>query len=224
MPVVSHAQNGEDLQIAYYVGAKNGATYIDVGCLWPQEHSNSYFFYERNGHGLCIDPNPTVAPSWAVERPRDVFLNCGIASARAELPYYVHGNPVFNTFSPKLSEERSAEAERRKGSQRAGRLLTEIRPIPVMTLDEAVEQAGAVDRFDGQLDFLSIDAEGFELDVINGFSFGELRPKLVVAEHVRRRSERRPPEDAPLVQAIVAHGYWLVGSTGHDVYLLDERA
>lgn len=221
MGVVSHAQNGEDLQIAYFVGRKSGATYIDVGCLWPEAHSNSFFFYERGGFGLCVDPNPTIAAEFRRQRPRDTFVNCGIGSVSEELTYYVHGNPVFNTFCPRVSRERVDEAARRQGSQRAGRELVDTVTIPVRTLQEIVRVDGFAERVGGAVDFLSIDVEGLELDVVRGYRFDVVRPRLVVVEHVRRRREPLMPEQLPVSGHLREHGYWLAGYTGHDLYFLD---
>jgi len=58
VPVKSYSQVGEDLQIAYFIGKKEDVRYIDVGCLWPVRHSNTYFFYERGGSGLCVNVGP----------------------------------------------------------------------------------------------------------------------------------------------------------------------
>lgn len=218
---MSYAQTGEDLQIAYFVGRNKNVTYIDVGCLWPQEHSNSYLFYERGGYGLCIEPNPAVVNDFRQQRPRDTLLNCGISSQPGTLPYYMHGNPVFNTCSAEVAAEVARDAKRREGPQREGRTLIETIEVPVKTLDGALEESGFGDICDGTVDFLSIDVEGLELDVIAGFSFDVGRPRVVVVEHIRRRQDRGGPEDLPLTKAMSVHGYWLAGYTGHDLYFVD---
>lgn len=218
---MSYAQTGEDLQIAYFVGRNTNVTYIDVGCLWPQEHSNSYLFYERGGSGLCIEPNPTVIDDFRKQRPRDIVLNCGISSQTGRLPYYIHGNPVFNTFSAEVAAEVARDAETREGSQREGRTLIDTIDVPVKTLDNAVEDLAFADVCDGKIDFLSVDVEGLELEVVTGFSFEVVRPRVVVVEHIRRRKEPRRPEDVPVAKALAVHGYWLAGYTGHDLYFLD---
>src|SRR4051794_20737520 len=99
MGTTSYSQVGEDLQIAFFLGNSDNVHYIDVGCLWPEKHSNSYYFYRRGGRGLCVDPNPTVADEYRDKRPRDIFVNCGVGSEPAKLTYHMHANPVFNTFS-----------------------------------------------------------------------------------------------------------------------------
>jgi FkbM family methyltransferase len=221
----SYAQNGEDLQIAYYVGRER-ITYIDIGCLWPRRHSNSYFFYERGGAGLCIDANPTVAEEHHRERPRDIFLNCGIAAADGAMTYYMHKNPVFNTFSAAHAAELAERAVvMASAPRREGRTLTGTMEIPIMTLDRALRSTEFLARYGERLDFLSIDVEGLELEVLAGFSFQAPRPRLVVVEEVRRGSQvRLAPEELPIAQLLKTHHYWLAGRSGVNLYFLDETA
>jgi FkbM family methyltransferase len=213
---MSYSQVGEDLQIAYYLGRGEGVHYIDVGCLWPIQHSNSYYFYERGGRGLCLDANPEVADEFAAKRPRDVFLNRAIGLERASLTYYMHENPVFNT----LSDER-AERSRRKSRTRPGRRRVREISVPVTTLDEAVAASNAVEILDGRLDFLSVDVEGLEEEVLQSFGFNLLRPTLVVVEHLRTSPEA--PDGSAIARLLRSRGYWIAGYSGHDLYFLDEN-
>ena len=215
----SFAQNGEDLQIAFHLG-RRAATYIDVGCLFPTRLSNSYFFYRYGGFGLCIDPSPAIAEEFRRERPRDIFLNEGVAAAPGTMTYYAHHNPVHNTSSAERAHhhERSVAVS---GNQ--GRRLTETVEIPVTTLDHAVSRSGLLDRCNGAIDFLSVDVAGAELEVLAGFSFDVLRPRLVVVEHLRHGDERHSPvEELPAVAVLGEHGYSLAGFSGVNLYLLDD--
>jgi len=218
--VASFAQNGEDLLIAAYVG-RRAATYIDVGCLWPTRLSNSYFFYRYGGFGLCIDPSPAIAEDFLRERPRDILLNEGVAAAPGTMTYYTHHNPAHNTSSV----ERARHHEHSFAiSEDEGRRLTEAVEVPVTTLDEAVRRSGLLERCDGQIDFLSIDVAGAELEVIAGFDFETPRPRLVVVEHLRNANDRHTPaEELELVLAVREHGYSLAGHSGVNLYLLDNR-
>jgi FkbM family methyltransferase len=218
MAVESFSQAGEDLQIAQLLGRTEDVHYLDVGCLWPVVHSNSFLFYGHGGHGLCIDPNPEVADSYRSERPRDVFLNAAIGSTPGERTYYMFENPVFNTFS----EERAALVQRR-GKRRPGRALVDQVQVEIITLDEAIAQTGFAERCDGRLDFLSVDVEGMEAEVVGGFSFDALRPRLVVCEQIRRRRDAPPPEETEVAAVLAEHDYWIAGYTGHDIYFLDGR-
>jgi hypothetical protein len=62
-----------------------------------------------------------------------------------------------------------------------------------------------------------------EADVVRGFSFSTLRPRLVVCEYIRRRRNQTPAEESELAAMLAEHGYWIAGYTGHDIYFLDGR-
>lgn len=215
MAVTSYAEFGEDLVAAYLLGKKKEVVYIDVGCLWPRRQSISYFFYERGGQGLCIDANPTVASQWADLRPRDTFKNIGIGSKPGILTYHMYENPVFNTFS----DERAAHVQAQSKS-RPGRELLETVEVPVITLEAATRGWDLASA--SEVDFMSLDVEGYELDVIHGWDATSLRPRLVACEHIRRRRARTRLETLPLVEEMESRGYWLAAYTGHDLYFLDE--
>ena len=188
---VSYAQTGEDLQIAFLLGRRHDVTYIDVGCFRPVQQSSTYYFYERGGWGLCIDPNPEFGEAFAHKRPRDLFLCNAIGRKRSRTTYFEHDNPVFNT----LSRRRADEVARQ---ERPGRARTGAREVEVLPLAEAVLHEGFVERCGGQVDVLSIDVEGLEEDVVRGHDFALLRPRLVVCEHRRRSREDGMPEASPV--------------------------
>ncbi len=219
MGVTSYSQVGEDLQIAFFLGDPRNRTYIDVGCLWPIQHSNSFFFYERGGHGLCIDPNGSVAQDWSATRPRDIFLNAAIAGEAGTMTYIEHENPVFNT----LSADRAVMVAKKAATHR-GRGATGTRDVEVMTLDSAIAQTDFAARCENGLDFLSIDVEGLEEAVINGFSFEPLRPKVVVCEYIRGYASGQPVEETPMTAMMRERGYGIGGYTGHDVYYVDGHS
>lgn len=220
MSITSYSQSGEDLQLAYLLGSVNDTSYIDVGCLWPKEHSNSFFFYERGGSGLCIDPNPTVEQDFTAARPRDVFVNCGLGQEPGLLTYHVFRNPVFNTFSPDIAAKRQAQAARQGGPHPNGRTRVKKVDIPLTTLDIAIETAkpALLDR--KWIDFLSVDVEGFELAVLRGFRFHP-RPKVILVEDLSRHDDTAGLAQLPVSAHLIRHGYVLAGFLGHNLYFRD---
>jgi hypothetical protein len=70
--------------------------------------------------------------------------------------------------------------------------------VPIRTLDSVLAEAGAPDRFD----FLSIDVEGHEIEVLRGFDFNRWQPRLILVEdHVANLCKHR---------FLVAAGYRLI--------------
>lgn len=215
MAIRSYSQVAEDLLIAYLLGTTRNLRYIDVGCLWPINHSNTYLFYANDGSGLCIDANPEAVAEFESQRPRDTFLNAAIGAHHGTMTYYVFESPGFNTFSVDRANRLIAQANRKPG-----RALKETVEVPLITLDAALERVDLPALGDGRLDFISIDVEGLELDVLRGFSF-EPRPTLVVCEQIRRKG-KQSADSQELDDLMRERGYSQAAHTGHDVFYLAD--
>ena len=211
--IESYSQVAEDLLAAYYLGKNENITYIDVGCLWPIKFSNTYYFYRRNGSGLCIDPNPLVKDEFMRERPRDIFVNCGISDFTQELIYYSFENPVFNTFSSDRADQLIAQGK-------AGRHLKQKTVILTKSLNEILIECDWVEKYGNTVDFLTVDVEGFEDKVISSLNFSYVRPTLICLEEaVRVNRDNLITVEKLLIQK----NYKIVGRTGHDVFYLDSK-
>jgi FkbM family methyltransferase len=213
----SYAQNGEDLLIDMLLGKRKGIKYVDVGCLFPDLHSNTYLHYLAGGQGVCIDPNPTVAEKFKQLRPRDVFINAGVSDRDEELRYYMHRNPVFNTFSAARAEKVRKKAIAKNSK---GRELLEVRQIRVRPLMDLLSEARLPESFFTEVDLLSIDTEGLEDRVLRSIDFERFRPKLIVAEAIANGPDISGIFANDLVRYLSARGYQLRAYTGHDVYMM----
>ena len=211
---VSYSQVAEDLLAAFYLRRDSDITCVDVGCLWPVQHSNTYMFYSRGGSGVCIDPNTTVRSAYEETRPRDQFFNCGVSQEAGFLDYFQFANPVFNTFSP-------ARALELHNSGRKGRALVAQTSVEVLPLRDILLKADWRGKFGATIDFLSIDVEGKELDVISSIDFSYARPQLIVMETAVKTEK----QNGILAQRLLLDmGYRICGETGHDTFFRDGAA
>ncbi len=165
---ISYAQNYEDILLSR-VFREPGGFYLDVGANHPVFHSVTKLFSDRGWTGINVEPSPIVFEALRAARPRDVNLNVGLSDRDATLTFYetnvYHG---WSTFRPEL-------AEHYRG---IGVAMAE-RPVPVTTLARVcAEHVG-----DRTIDFLKIDAEGFEREVLLGADFGRWRPRVLLIEN-----------------------------------------
>jgi FkbM family methyltransferase len=167
MAMISYAQNHEDVLLQRaFPDAKDGF-YIDVGANEPIADSVTKHFYERGWHGINIEPGIGPYERLCADRKNDINLNVGLsncesASELIEFP----ANPSLSTFSPEMAS-----------TWRHLELETIKRTVPVTTLAQVCEVY--VDR---PIDFLKIDVEGHERDVIEGGDWGRWRPRVVLVE------------------------------------------
>jgi FkbM family methyltransferase len=168
MPMVSYAQNGEDVVLnRVFAGTRRGF-YVDIGANYPSECSVTRHFYDHGWSGINIEPVAGAFRELQVARPRDTNLNIGLASAPAQARFFEAQNAsMLSTFCPE-----EAEAHRKLRG-----IIFEERLVPVMTLAQVCEQ-----HVRGTIDFMSIDVENHEREVISGGDWKRWRPRLVLVE------------------------------------------
>ena len=167
-PQISYAQRYEDLHLLRCFGEQASGFYIDVGAGHPVYDNVSFVFYLRGWRGITVEPNPWLAELSGAVRPRDIRIQSLIGKEQGESTYYLvedyHG--LSTTVE---SHARAAQSELGKPSQ--------AMRMPVTTL-KALCAAHAPKT----IDFLKIDVEGAERDVLMGGDWRRFRPKVVVLE------------------------------------------
>lgn len=162
----SHSQFGEDLVIDRLLGHPPSGTYVDVGASDPDFLSNTKRFYDRGWRGVNIEPHVGNFRKFLAARPHDSNLNIGVGPVAGVLDFY-HFDPHQNsTFSVK-------EAERYKS---LGEKLVEVHKVMVEPLAAVLEKVGR------PIDFMSVDAEGIDLEVLQSNDWSRFRPRLVCVE------------------------------------------
>jgi FkbM family methyltransferase len=166
--MLSYAQRYEDLHLLRCFPTQSTGFYIDIGAGHPVYDNVSFAFYLRGWNGITVEPNPWLATLSAAVRPRDRRIQSLVGSAPGEATYYLVED--FHGLSTTVASH--AEAARKEYGK-AARPLS----VPVATLAAlCVEHAPAV------VDFLKIDVEGAERDVLAGNDWQRFRPKVVVVE------------------------------------------
>ena len=162
------SQYGEDALL--FIGAKPSRRgfYVDIGAYHPIEGSNTYKLYLRGWHGLTIEPNPSVEKLFRRLRPRDLHVVCGVSKEPKAYNYYEFEISMLNTMS----------AERAELLQREGYKLVRQREISSEPLSKILARGG-IDR---QIDLMSVDCEGFDLEVLESMDFAMTRPTLIIVE------------------------------------------
>lgn len=168
--IISYSQAGEDYNIRNIFREKKNGFYVDVGAFHPLNVSNTCYFYTfENWRGINIDPNPQSIEIFNKYRKRDINLNIGISSSNKELDYYILDyTSSMNTFNRKALEEEGLLNR-----------IKEVKKISVMTLNEVLQTYLPKGQ---DIDFLNIDTEGMEIEVLESNDWQRFRPKLVVIE------------------------------------------
>lgn len=163
--------------VAAFFGNTKGF-FVEVGANDPQERSQTWHLEQRGWTGILIEPQPDLAAKLRAMRSATVFAAACSSPANAgrQLPLHVAG--------PLSSLDRSSMAP--------GSVPEKVINVPARTLDSILDEANAPEAFD----FLSIDVEGHEIEVLRGFNVARWRPRLILIEdHVADLSKHRCLKD-----------------------------
>lgn len=170
-PKLSYSRAGEDLWIDDYFRSKATGYYVDVGAYHPVDYSNTFKFYLKGWRGINIDPNQEVIELFDQIRPRDQNFNFAISDIRGPIDYFMNKwDPSMNTISPGFARETSSLY---------GFDIAEKRTVERRRLDEVLE---AVRDKLPKIDFLNVDVEGHDLEVLQSNDWDRFRPTIVLAE------------------------------------------
>lgn len=168
---LTYSQEGEDLVLHRLFEDQPTGIYVDVGAHHPFRFSNTCLLHKRGWRGVNIDAFPGSMVQFERFRPRDVNLELGVCIEPAELKFFVFHEPALNTFDAKLARDRQA-----LGWPLAGTRQVKCRPLAHI-LDRVLPRLGVED-----IDLLTIDVEGLDLDVLRSNDWTRFRPRAVVVE------------------------------------------
>ena len=169
--VPSWSQEGEDRILERLFGGRMSGFYVDVGAHHPHRYSNTFLFYRKGWRGINIDALPGSMALFNRFRSRDINLEIGVGSRESTLDYYMFNEPALNSFSRELSLERTAAKPEYR--------ILEVRKVPVAPLKDILAKHCPSGQ---KIDFLSIDVEGFDLDVLKSNDWTKYRPEYVLVE------------------------------------------
>ena len=166
-----YSQEGEDLLVARLFNEKRDGFYVDVGAHHPIRHSNTYLLYRRGWRGINIDATPGSMAEFRRLRPRDINIECLVASDSSPRQFYMFNEPALNTASSALARERPAENARYQVTREY-----ELRPRTLASL------LGGLLPGATKIDLMSVDVEGLDLDVLRSNDWERYRPTLLLVE------------------------------------------
>jgi len=196
----SYGEMQQDLWIVLSVmpGKRNGY-YVDVGSADGVVSSNTKLLDSLGWKGVCIDPFPT-----------------NMASRTCQL----FRQPVFSVSGKKVSFRAASAMGGIAETLGVGASTPDVVRAPLVelttaTLDEILEKANAPRH----IDFMSIDVEGAELEVLRGLSLDKYQVEAFAIEH-----NFEEPKREGIRQLLESKGYARVRSWAEDDwYLLHGR-
>lgn len=161
----------EDLTIARLLGDIAKGFYIDIGAHDPYRNSNSHPFYELGWRGIDVEPTKYWADRLKQEHPANTVIEAAAGAYNGFIEFHV---PDVEPMHWQIATTKPAWVEHHK-LRVPGEQWKTI-SVPQVTLNNVFAQANR------EVDFISIDVEGAELEVIKGWSIEVYQPKVICIE------------------------------------------
>jgi len=198
----TYAQVGEDSIISFIFADKGHKSikYLDVGTNLPNELNNTYLFYTRGYRGVCVEADKSLIPLINSVRPEDKIINMGVSMCDSlESDFYIFDVKGLNTFDVNEANER-VKSDFCK--------LVEVAKVQLITIDKIIEE-----NFETYPDFMSIDIEGLDYDVLNSLDFEKYPIPVVCVETCIFSDNHIRSKDFKFIELMKEKGYEVYADT-----------
>lgn len=185
----SYSQNNEDIIIDKILNKRGLGTYIDIGAYDPYRFNNTYRFYKKGWKGINIEPDEYNYSLLLKKRSNDVNLNIGIGLNEGMHTFYKFFPDTLSTFSRK-----NANSYKKGGFKFIEKRKIQIRKLSYIFSTYYPNR---------KVSFISIDTEGYELEILKSNDWNKHRPKVICIEYNEFISKSKPPKERLVLRKFI---------------------
>jgi len=206
----TYSQTGEDLIVKNalrMIKGKGPFRYLDIGANDPYRLSNTALLFKEGSSGVLVEPNPRVVKRLKKMRgQRDKIIECGVEfSNKKKAEFYLIDPDVLSTFSKE-------EANKFKKN---GFNFKNIIYVDLKNVNEILETAG-------EIDFMSLDAEGLDFDILKNINWNIYRPTCICVETVSFETINEPIKNQELINYMISNDYKVHADTFINTIFIDN--
>lgn len=168
LPPLLPSEDGEEIILYNFFDQKRTGFFVEVGAFNGVELSNTYLLEALGWTGILIEPHPELYKQCVPSRPFSKVLNVAASDQQGTLNFTIAVGSEWLSFS-------GNNPDRESRVRTGGGSLKSIE-VPALTLNEILKDCSE------PIDLISIDVEGYELNVMRGLDFERFRPKVFLIE------------------------------------------
>jgi FkbM family methyltransferase len=200
-----YSQHGEDALLDMVFGDQKEGFFVEVGCIDGRRFSNTLTFEERGWKGMCVEAHAGYIESLKKNRPNSIICHCAAGEADEDAIFYANARGSLST----LDKSKENDFQRDYGTYFSGFEEQHVVKARLSTL---------LDKYQiDDIDILSLDIEGYEVEAMKGLDLSRHRPKVMVIESDSAEHE------AQLDELILPHGYIKSVKLTVNVYYVCNR-
>lgn len=148
-------------RVLKYIGNIKNGTYLEAGAYDGITQSNTKYLDDIGWSGVLIEPSKNTFDRLIINRPSNHCINCCLVSSdykKETISGDFNGKTMSSVNGARLNSNFSCE-------------------VRALTLDTVLSQCNIQN-----IDFMSLDTEGYELEVLKGLDFSKISPKYILIE------------------------------------------
>lgn len=212
---VSYSQTGEDIIIDFIFGQLGilQPTFLDIGAHHPFFINNTFFFSKKGCYGVNIEPDPFLIKAFEEYRPLDKNLNVGVGYAKniQEADFYIMSSKTLNTFSKE-------EAERYQGY--GTYKIEDIFKVSLVPCNQIIDE-----YFGSKApNFITIDVEGLDFEILRSFNFDRFRPEVFCIETLTYTEDKSEKKLIDIINYVCSKDYMVFADTYINTIFVEKSS
>lgn len=212
---LSYSQTGEDIIVDFIFEQLKitNPTFLDLGAHHPFYLNNTFLFYRRGCFGVNVEPDSFLINAFNQFRPLDKNVNVGIGSEleTKEAAFYIMSAKTLNTFS-----KDEAERYQSYGTHK----IEEVVKIPLIPCNKIIEEYfGSVSP-----NFISIDVEGLDFEILRSFDFARFRPEIFCIETLTYTEDKTEEKLTDMINYVCSKDYMVFADTYINTIFVDKSS
>lgn len=196
-----YSQSGEDFLLNEIFKDKDKGFFVEVGCIDGRRFSNTLFFEEKGWKGLCVEAHASYIELLKKNRPNSIVCHCAAAEKDEEdITFYANARGSLSTLD---------KTQEGRWKKEFGQYFTgfQEQKVKKRRLDSLFSENQVK-----EIDFLSLDIEGYEVEALRGIDFKKYKPAVIVVES-DSHEHRKGIEDM-----LCPAGYHAIGELSDNVF------
>jgi FkbM family methyltransferase len=163
--------------------------YVDLGANHPVVFSSTYLLYKAGWRGLTVDPIPSLCALHRRMRPNDICLNAGVGAASEQRLFWETAPDFFSSFS---------KEDTQRAQEQGHCIILRQTNVSLITPLEILRDVPG----DRQVNYLSIDTEGLDDEILRNWPWEQSAPDVVSCE-----ASALGGQESPADRILAYHGY-----------------
>ena len=196
---ISHSQLGQDLEVLKVYNEKQNGFFVEIGASDGVEMSNTYLLETKyNWKGICCEPIPNRFKKLVANRPNSKCFHQAVYNQSGlTLTFDIANNyDLLSGISEHIDSHKSTVDANKHSFQ-----------VETISLLDVLDRANAPSF----IEYMSLDTEGSELEILKQFDFGKYTFGLIDVEH-----NFVEPRRTQIKNLLLSNGYIYKGENNWD--------